>query len=159
MSVLRQHTVLLDVAEPVPGPFVGSTFQFTPNDGDSIADAGHEFAALVHLLRGPDPARVLAEADAAEEPSGTVPPPEPEAQATGPSLLLSIDGSFGDGRWIRLGGASLGTRDRRIEKVVPLGPMPPILRVRVTSPRNLKFTFAAYVAIGSSAPYKSRLLS
>lgn len=140
MSVLRQHTVLLDVAEAVVGPAIGPIHQLTPSDGDTTTDADQGFVALI----------------TAERVAG-----DPVAdKATRAPIALLIEGSFDKAHWVRLVAVTMPTTERALDRAVAIGAVPPFLRTRVYA-TNLAthFTWTAHVAVGANAPYRARVVS
>jgi hypothetical protein len=159
MPVLRQHTVLLDTAEAVVGPSTGAVHQFTPSDGDVTSDAEMGFVAVIVAERiVDDPAPLVI------DPSAPTPTPAPTDVKTPvptyPAISILIEGSFDKVRWARLATATIPTTGRNLDRVLPIGSVPPFLRARVYA-TNLatSFTWTAYVAVGANAPYRARVVS
>lgn len=134
MSILRQHTVLLEHAGPLAAAHAGPAFRLTPSDADAVPDVAQELVAVVALRREVDPGD--------------------KVDAT--PVRLVVDGSFDGVHWIRVARASLAVRDRALDRVVPLGAVPPLLRARLVPDRDdAAGQVAAYVAVGSTAPYRA----
>lgn len=141
MSVLRQHTVLLDARDPVAGPSTGPVHQLTPSDGDATSDADMGFVALITLDRADDPRGKAAAAKVAR-----------------PPIAALVEGSFDKVHWVRLAGVTMPPTERHLDRAVSIGAVPPFLRVRVYA-TNLatRFAWTAHVAIGANAPYRARV--
>ena len=140
MAVLRQHAVLLDVEEPTPGPHVGAVHHLTPLDADGVADKDQEFVAMVRLER------VSLHSVAAGD------------RQARPNIALS------DRRQLRQ--PALDPPRRHVAwpsraSTRPCGVAPRDAAVRTRddrAPRAEEFAFVAYVALGSSAPFRDRVV-